>query len=247
MSEIKTAAMVLGTVDYGEQDRLLTLFSPALGRIDAKAKACRKAASPLLACAQPLIYGDFVLFRMKDKTGVKQAEVLESFYPLREEPYRFAAAGLCAALCRNTVQEEEENEALFALLYRTCSYLAYGENGVRDILSAFFAHFLTLTGYQPAITRCALCGRLLTQEKLLHFSPALGGALCGTCGLTEPRVSATVLEAVRRILLLSPDALERVRLKEPLSGEVFSLLLAFTLHCIPAARKSAALLLELPE
>ena len=39
MGQITTNAIVLRRVDYRENDRMLTLFSPTLGRIDALCRA----------------------------------------------------------------------------------------------------------------------------------------------------------------------------------------------------------------
>lgn len=245
MGEIKTKAIVLSATDYGEQDRILTLFSPEYGRIDAKARACRKAASPLLPCVQPFVYGEYVLFRYKEKTVVTQCEVIETFFSLREDVERFAAAGFAAALCRGAVQEEEGNEPLFELFYRCCSYLSYGGNGSRDMLCAFLAHFLAVTGFQPAITHCARCGKDLRQEKSVRFSPELGGALCASCGAFQRQVAPVTLEAVRRILLLPPEELDRVRLREPLADDVFTLLKEYALRCVPGAQKAADMLTDL--
>lgn len=245
MGEIKTKAIVLGATDYGEQDRILTLFSPEYGRIDAKARSCRKAASPLLPCVQPFVYGEYVLFSYKEKTVVSQCEVLETFFSLREDVERFAAAGFIASLCRGAVQEEEGNEPLFDLFYRACSYLAYGTNGIRNTLSAFMAHFLSVTGVQPAITHCARCGKDLRQEKTIRFSPELGGALCTGCGMFQKQVTPVALEAIRRILLLSPEELDRVRLHGQLAEEVFERLREYSLYCVPAAEKAAEMLRDL--
>lgn len=242
MGEIKTKAIVLSAVDYGEQDRMLTLFSPEFGRIDAKARSCRKAASPLLPCVQPFVFGEYVLFRYKEKTVISQCEVSETFFSLREDVERFAAAGFASALCRGVVQEEEGNEALFDLFYRACSYLAYGENGIKETLIAFLVHFLSITGFQPAITHCARCGKDLRQEKTIRFSPELGGALCPGCGVFQKQVAPVTLEAIRRVLLLPREELDRVKLPEPLAGNVYAVLKDYALYCLPGAQKPAEML-----
>lgn len=245
MSQIKTRCIVTGYADYRDNDRMLSLFSAEKGRLDAKAHNCRKATSPLLSCAQPFVYGEYVLFDYKNKLAVDQCEVLESFYPLREDVERFAAASLACSLCRGAVQEGEGNEALFSLLYHTLSYLAYGESPTRDMTSCFLIHFLTLTGYRPAITHCALCGRDMRGDRVHHFDREKGGALCHACSFTGKVVSTTALEAIRRMLLLEEDQMDKVRLKEPLSREVLSLLMDYTLLYFPNVEKAAELFLGL--
>ena len=109
MADLICRGMVIRTVDYRDNDRILTLFTAESGRVDAKARNCRKATSPLLACTQPFTYGEYQLFFHKNKYVIDQGEVLESFYPLREDVGRFAAASLCAALCLEGVQAEESS------------------------------------------------------------------------------------------------------------------------------------------
>ena len=62
MADLTLRGMVIRTVDYRDNDRILTLFTAEQGRVDAKARNCRKATSPLLACAQPFVYGEDQLF-----------------------------------------------------------------------------------------------------------------------------------------------------------------------------------------
>ena len=48
MPQVTTHAIVLRRADYRENDRMLTLFSPSLGRIDALCRGCRRQKSPLM-------------------------------------------------------------------------------------------------------------------------------------------------------------------------------------------------------
>ena len=48
MPVISVKALVLRRADYSDYDRMVTLFSPERGRIDAIARGCRKTKSPLV-------------------------------------------------------------------------------------------------------------------------------------------------------------------------------------------------------
>ena len=245
MADLTLRGMVIRTVDYRDNDRILTLFTAEQGRVDAKARNCRKATSPLLACTQPFTYGEYQLFYHKNKYIIDQGEVLESFYPLREDVGRFAAASLCAALCLEGVQAEESSEAIFSLLYHTLSFLTYGENDPRDLTACFLVRFLSLAGFRPAITHCAVCGRDLREDPLIRFLPDRGGAVCMACSPVGRRIGKTALEAMRRMLLLDDDQLGRVRMKEPLRGEVLSHLVPYAKLYLPGLDKAAALFTSL--
>ncbi len=237
--------MVIRTVDYRDNDRILTLFTAESGRVDAKARNCRKSTSPLLACTQPFIYGEFQLFCHKNKYIIDQGEVLESFYPLREDVEKYAAASLCASLCLEGVQAEESSEAIFSLLYHTLSFLTYGDSDPEDLSAAFLVRFLSLAGFRPSITHCAICGRDLREDPILRFLPDKGGAVCAGCSPVGRRISRTALEAMRRMLLLDDDQLFRVKLKEPLRAELLSHLVPYAKLYLPGIEKAAALFASL--
>ena len=59
--EIKTEAIVLQSIDYKDNDKLLTLFSPTLGRITAGAKGVKKQKAKLSFAAQPFCFAEYVL------------------------------------------------------------------------------------------------------------------------------------------------------------------------------------------
>ena len=217
MADLTLRGMVIRTVDYRDNDRILTLFTAEQGRVDAKARNCRKATSPLLACTQPFTYGEYQLFYHKNKYIIDQGEVLESFYPLREDVEKYAAASLCASLCLEGVQAEERNEDIFSLLYHTLSFLTYGDSDPGDLTAAFLIRFLALSGFRPAITQCAAC------------SPV------------GRRIGRTALEAMRRMLLLDDDQLGRVKLKAPLRTEVLSHLIPYAKLYLPGTEKAADL------
>lgn len=91
MSTIKVFGLVCRYANYRENDRILTLFTREQGRLDVASRGCRRQGSPLLAASQPFVYGQFVLYQSKDKFSVNTADVLESFYPLRDDYDRFRA------------------------------------------------------------------------------------------------------------------------------------------------------------
>ena len=55
MPLLTTAALVLRRADYGDYDRMVTLLTPAHGRLDAVARGCRRPKSPLTNAAEPFI------------------------------------------------------------------------------------------------------------------------------------------------------------------------------------------------
>lgn len=215
-----TQAIVTGYTDYRDDDRMLTLFSATRGRIDCKARNCRKPTAKLLSCAQPFVFGEFELFFHNDRVTVNGCDVRETFYPLREDVDRFMTASVCTQLCNSVIEQESSDEPLFSLLYHVLSFLAYSDADAKDLLTAFLLHYLDHAGYRPSLTRCAVCRRDVRSDAVLYYSAEAGGAVCAACLHGGKPISKLALEAMRRILLLSHEELNRVVLKPELRNEI---------------------------
>lgn len=237
-----TQAIVTGYTDYKDNDRMLTLFSASRGRIDCKARNCRKPTSRLLACAQPFVFGEFELFENGERITVNACDVRETFYPLREDVDRFMIASLCTSLCNNIIEREARDEALFSLLYHVLSFLAYSESDPKDLLIAFLLHYLDHAGYRPSLTRCSVCRRDVRSDPVLFFNAEAGGVVCAACPHGGKPVSKLALEAMRRILLLDHDALNKVVLKPALRAEMLPLLRGACRNMLGENDRSAAML-----
>ena len=247
MPVVLTEGIVTRYVNYRENDRILSIFSADRGRLDAKARGCRKPTSPLLPSCQPFVYGQFELYAAKDKYTVNQCEIKESFFPIREDYGRFAVGSAMLQLAHNGVQEAQPNEALFTLLYHALSYLAYGTASPKDLFCGYLIRYLNVTGYRPAITACARCGRDVRGDGVIRFSPEAGGAVCSACEGSAPVIGKTALEGMRRMLLLRDDELDRVRLSDPVGREIGSALTAYAAHVLDYGEKALRVLAQQPE
>jgi DNA repair protein RecO (recombination protein O) len=235
-------AIVTGYTDYRDNDRILTLFSAERGRIDCKARNCRKPTAPLLACAQPFVFGEFEIFFNSDRATVNGCEIRESFYPLREDVDRFMTASAATQLCNSVIERESADAQLFSLLYHILSFLAYTEYNPKDLLIAFLLHYLDHAGYRPSLTRCAICRRDIRQDAALYYSAEAGGVICAACPHGGRQVSKLALEAMRRMLLLSHDELTRVVLQEPLQKELYAILRNSAAKMLGESDKAVSLL-----
>ena len=241
-----TQAIVTGYTDYKDNDRMLTLFSAERGRIDCKARNCRKPTSALLSCTQPFVFGDFELFSSNDRVTVNTCDVRETFYPLREDVDRFMTASVCTQLCNTVIKHESPDEQLFSLLYHILSFLAYSDADAKDLLTAFLLHYLDHAGYRPSLTRCAVCRRDIRLDAVLYYSAEAGGAVCAACLHGGKPISKLALEAMRRILLLTDDELNRVVLKDTLRTELLLLLKQSCAVMLSENDKAVQLLDQMP-
>ncbi len=87
---LKVEAVVLRHSDYGEADRLLTLFTREQGKLRAIAKGVRKMQSRKAGHLEPFAQVTLMLAQGHDLWIVTQAEAIESLQPLREDLTRLS-------------------------------------------------------------------------------------------------------------------------------------------------------------
>lgn len=221
MPSLKVNGIVVRYSNYRESDRIVTLFTRELGLISCAARGCRNAKSSLLHASELFTYGEFVLFKTKDKYTLDSCTITDAFYPLREDISKLSAASYMVSVVNEGAQEGLISEKLLSLLLYALSFTAYSDANALDMAICFTLKALHELGYSPAITHCASCTRDIRSDEKLYFSAASGGAVCLNCAKSDAmEVSALSLEAIRRMLLLNDDETGKVKLPQRVRKEL---------------------------
>ena len=145
--EIKTEAIVLQAIDYKDNDKLLTLFSPSLGRITAGIRGVKKPKAKLAFSAQPFCFAEYILAEKGGRYTVTNAYLHESFFSLRCDIVRFYAACAMAETCLTILYENEDYEGLFVALIEGLKSLALTDDDPAEAVAAFAIVALRESGY----------------------------------------------------------------------------------------------------
>ncbi|MGZ4481235.1 MAG: DNA repair protein RecO [Gaiellales bacterium] len=180
----KTDAVVLRSMRFSESDRILHLFTSERGRVNAIAKGVRKTGSRFGGRLEPLTHVALVMHEGRGELHtIAGADIVRSHAPLRERPRSLAIGLIGAEAVLKLFAEPEPQPRVFEGLARFLELLDAGDGGTgdpaHDMLGlGFQVKLLLLAGYLPHLTSCANCG---ASGPLVGFSPAAGGAVCGTC------------------------------------------------------------------
>ena len=169
--EIKTEAIVLQAIDYKDNDKLLTLFSPSLGRITAGIKGVKKPKAKLAFSAQPFCFAEYILAEKGGRYTVTNAYLHESFFPLRLDIVRFYAACAMAEACLAILYENEDYEGLFVALIEGLKNLAYNDDeDPTDAVLAFSIVALRESGYPLDLGFLEECGGDIGEKLWFDFA-----------------------------------------------------------------------------
>jgi DNA repair protein RecO (recombination protein O) len=221
---VKTEAVVLRSMRYGEADRILHLYTPNRGRVSAIAKGVRRARSRFGGRLEP-----FFRLRIELHEGrgelltVTGAQTVDGHARLRGDARALdAAARACDAVGR-LFETSEPHPGVFNLLCRKLSLLDEQAGdparsarrtatddesaGGRAAALAFRLKLLLAAGLAPQLGACASCGEL---EHLVGFSGAAGGVVCGACEAASfplgEQAYSFMTEALGAPLAEAPDA-----------------------------------------
>ena len=198
MGRIVTPALVIRRADYSDYDRMVTLFSPDMGRIDAIARGCRRPKSPLVNAVEPFTRGEYQLYENHDRFTVEQCTIAEDYYALRTDYDRLCHGAYWLKLLDAAILPDTPAKPLFIMTLRALAYLNWSELPPEMITMAFEMHFMALNGFAPRMDVCMRCARAIDGDA--RFDPAQGGAVCLKC----PSAAARISNGARRILMKLP-------------------------------------------
>jgi len=179
---LKTEAVVLRSIRYGEADRILHLYSTTRGRIGAIAKGARKPKSRFGGRLEPFFRLDMVLHEGRGELlTVTNVATLDGYPRLRARGASLnAGARACDAVLR-LLDSAEPNLPAYNLLCRYLELLDDPEAGRAAGLETVLSFRLKLAlaaGFSPELASCTRCGE---AEHLSGFSGAAGGVVCAGC------------------------------------------------------------------
>ncbi len=206
----RTEALVLRRTDFGEADRLLTVFTPGRGKLRLVAKGARKPSSRKSGHVELFSHGQFMVAVGRELDIVTQAETLEPFLPLREDLLRTTYAYYVAELADAFTAERDENGPLFRLLVDGFGWLCVA--GDLALAARYFElHLLGLVGYHPQLFACVGCRNPLEPE-VSYMSAADGGVLCPRCGHDWAGAATLSVNALKVLRFLQTRDWETCRL-----------------------------------
>ncbi len=179
MPLLKAQGIVIKMVNLGEADKIITLFTDSMGKIEAVAHGARKPKSKLLSSTQIFCYGEYVLYKGKSLYTISQAEIIQSFQELLNDLYTLTYGSYVVELIGVLTQNNEPNIELFALLLK-CMYLMTDRNiDIELLIRAFELKSMSISGYMPNLYGCSCCKD--KNAKPYGFSSQSGGLVCKKC------------------------------------------------------------------
>jgi len=244
----QTNGIVIKKTKLGEADRILTLYTPDRGKIQAVAKGVRRPKSKMAGHLELLTHSRISLARGRNLDIVTGAQTIDAFLPLKTD-LTLASYGLYVIeLVNQFTPDQSEDEELFRLLLETMAGLCNTDNpGL--VLRYFEIKLMDNAGFRPQLQECVACHQPLGAE-MNFFSAASGGMLCPACASKEPfayGISVNALKVLRFIQENGLQAVSRLKVTATLAKELEAVTRHYLRYLLEREVKSAAWLDALRE
>ena len=177
---IVTKGVVLRETETRDADKILTLLTAEQGKISVIARGVRRKGCKFAACAQPLAYSEWTLYKKGDWYYANEGTTLELFNGLRTDLDAMALGFYLAELTETVTTEDAPHQELLSHLLNGLYAVSVLRKPLPLVKAAFEVKLLCLAGYEPLADACAYCGCPDPQQP--YFDVLQGVLRCGTCG-----------------------------------------------------------------
>lgn len=179
LSITKTKGVIIKSIDYKENDKLIWAYCEELGKITFIARGAKKSKSKNLALTLPLCFADYIFFKGRNLYNLQEGRIINSFQGLLDNLDKLTYSSYICELIDICVQEGEVNKNLFRD-FITCIYLLNTDAMEYELLiRAFELRLLNATGYGLQFDKCSICKKAINTSDYISLS--YFGGVCDTC------------------------------------------------------------------
>lgn len=218
MPTYRSTAVVLKRTDFKEYDRILTVFTEKLGKMEVLARGVKKIQSKLAGHLEPFSIIDLSVVGGKFRDRVAGSQVLQNLAGLKGSSEGIFLANYINEVVDLITRPHQADQNTFSLIVNAYQELdrVFQKDKIINLDSKFLIvlstllHLLALQGFQPVFKSCFYCKQAIRQGKnffsFLHLS-----AVCLSCEKKETEllnVSFNVLKILNYLLQQKPKEIK---------------------------------------
>ncbi len=183
MSEIiKTRAVVLSKLNYGETSKIVTFFTEDNGKFTGIIKGARSPKSKIGKAADVLNLVEIQYYHKENREIqlVSGVEILNFFSQIKGDLEKLKYASTIIEPLIYLTVEHEVNEKLFRGVIRILELMNESADNLKILVVKFLNFFIKELGLELKFELCSLCGSEINQDEDLAYDFS-HGLLCPDC------------------------------------------------------------------
>lgn len=128
MKFIKTKGLVIKKIDFGEGDRIITVFSENFGKIDLLVKGIRKSKKRDQSSVDLLTLSNFTFYKKGDNFILNTIDSIEFFYDLKKNIEKLEIVSYIFSVINEVVLPGERKKEFFQRIEKALYFIIKNEN-----------------------------------------------------------------------------------------------------------------------
>ncbi|MGL4358645.1 MAG: DNA repair protein RecO [Cetobacterium sp.] len=123
MKFIKTKGLIIKKVDFGEGDRIITVFSENFGKIDLLVKGIRKSKKRDQSSVDLLTLSNFTFYKKGDNFILNTIDSIDFFYDLKTDIEKLEIVSYILSIVNELILPGERKKEFFERLEKTLYFI----------------------------------------------------------------------------------------------------------------------------
>lgn len=183
MSEIiKTEALVLSKLNYGDTSSIVSFFTKDYGRLSAIIKGSRGPKSKIGLIADPINHLQIIIYKKdtRDLQILSGADIINHFPKIKEDYDKLRYSMSVVELLKKLTPEHEAHVRLFNGSVRILTLMETSNEEPSVLFGRYFLFFIKEIGYEIQLDECSVCGRTNLNGASLGYNYEMG-IFCSEC------------------------------------------------------------------
>lgn len=232
MGVVKTKGIVLAQHNMGDNDKMITILTPDLGKIGCAAKGARRPKSALMAGTQFLCFADFVIYKGVNSYNINSCDPIEIFYNVRLDIDKLKYASEVCKIASDVTDENQSSYKILQLVLNTVYMISESDKDLDFILSVFKLRLLSIIGFRPIVEHCCNCDN---KDNLVYFSFMDNGLKCSACGKVDKsaiELSDATVKAIKFIIWADPKKIFSFEMSDESKAQLKLLTKIYLNNCL---------------
>jgi len=237
MRNYKVEGIIIKRKNFGEADRLITVFSKEKGKLRLVAKGSRRPLSKMAGHLGQMSHVHLVIAKGRNLDIITSATTLESYdnKNLSEISEMFSLSEIIDKF----LPEHDPSPKVYELIKEILPYLA------ESLALAYFKlNFLKETGFAPQLFECVRCSGEI-NDKQNGFDIDEGGIVCHNCNEELTSVNNDMIKLMRLAIEKDWQFIRKLGVKEPIEEQLNLIATQMLTHKISDNLKSERFIDEL--
>lgn len=181
MENFKVYGVILGTANFGDANRVVTIYTKEHGKLEANAYGCRRSRSPLSGVIQMFNHISAEISQGVQVDTIRDADII-NFYPnLTADIERLSYATVFFEIVNKMTLPKLCEIEIYNLLIKSLPVINKKNPQIATLMA--IVQFMEFTGFQLNFENCVVCGKKIIGDASLSLTD--GGAICENCSHGE--------------------------------------------------------------